>query len=271
MHSPTITPMRHATRRSKSVTRSLGLFFAVWTVSGCTHGLFGNDPYSMPEILKAEMQRAQQNMASLRGELDRIQSDLAAARIAKAQLEGSLRDAERRVSESRQVIEFQREELSRARTERERVLATGRDLQTQLTALQSQLAEQSRLQQQLVEIVNRPQPKPAPVARARKAATPPVTQAKVNGMPLHMLALMPPPELPATPPTPVKQVEVKRGDTLHSISRQYRVNLAELAALNHITEPDRLLVGQMLQLPTGGHESQETAVATAGPEAGQTP
>ncbi len=266
-------PVRRVPRRAIVGARSMSLLLAVWTMSGCAHGMFGGDPYSMPEVLKAEMQRAQQNMASLRAEIDRLQSDLAAARIARAQLEGSLRDAERRVGESRQVIEFQREELSRARNERERVLATGKDLQAQLTSLQSQLAEQTRLQQQLVALVNRPQPKPALSARARKAATPPPSAARetVNGVPLHVLALMPPPEPPAHAPTPVKQLAVKKGDTLHSISRQYRVSLAELAALNHITEPDRLLVGQILQLPTGTQETQETAAAAVEPETGQAP
>lgn len=252
------------TKRSRLILMLMPLL-----LSGCTHGLFGSDPYSMPEVLKAEMERARQSMASLRAELDRLQSELATARIAKAQLEGSLRDAERRVSESRQVIEFQREELSRARNERERVVATGKELQAQLTSLQSQLSEQTRLQQQLVALVNRPQ-KPAPMARARKTASPPVARdTAVQGIPLHVLALMPPPELPATPPTPGRQLEVKKGDTLHSISRQYRVSLTELAALNKITEPDRLLVGQVLQLPSGSQE--ETATAAMRPEPDQTP
>jgi LysM repeat protein len=236
----------------------IGLVWLALVAGGCAHGFFGNDPYALPEVLKAEMERAQQSASTLRAEMERLQNELAVARIAKAQLEGSLRDAERRVSESRQVIEFQREELSRARSERERVLATGKDLQAQLTSLQAQLAEQSRLQQQLVELVNRPR-KLAPAPRAQKTAAPPPVRQAVNGVPLHVLALQPPPELPPARATGGKQLEVRKGDTLHSISRQYRVSLAELAALNKIEEPDRLLVGQVLMLPSGMPEAMETA------------
>lgn len=228
------------------------LLMAIGT-TGCTHSFFSGDPYSMPEVLKAELDRAQQSAKELRAEVDTLQRELAVTRIAKAQLEGTLRDAERRAGEFRQVIELQREELARARNERERVVTTGKDLNAQLTSLQAQMAEQARLQQQLVELVQRPA-RSGGSGRARRmemgtssggATTPPApkpmampigSRRKVNGA--------------AT----VKKIEVKRGDTLRSISRQYGVAVTELTALNSITEPDRILVGEILLLPSSAQE-----------------
>ena len=52
----------------------------------------------------------------------------------------------------------------------------------------------------------------------------------------------------------LKKIEVKRGDTLRSISRQYGVAVTELTTLNSLTEPDRILVGQVLLLPSSAQE-----------------
>ncbi|MBI5854468.1 MAG: LysM peptidoglycan-binding domain-containing protein [Nitrospirae bacterium] len=231
----------------------IGALLMAIGVTGCTRSFLNGDPYSMPEVLKAELDRAQQSAKELRAEVDKLQNELAVTRIAKAQLEGTLRDAERRAGESRQVIELQREELARARNERERVVTTGKDLNAQLTSLQAQMAEQARLQQQLVELVQRP-PRSGGSGRARRmemetssggATTPPApkpmaihigSRSKVNGA--------------AT----LKKLEVKRGDTLRSISRQYGVAVTELTTLNSITEPDRILVGQILLLPSSAQE-----------------
>ncbi len=258
------------TQRHRPLARQVALALLLLPLSGCMHGLFSTDPYAMPEVLKAEMERAQQSASALRSELERLQNELAVSRIAKAQLEGSLRDAERRVSESRQVIEFQREELSRARGERERVMTTGKDLQAQLTALQAQLGEQTRLQQQLVQMVNRPV-KPAPTTPVRKTARAPAAPKTVRGIPLHQLALLPPPESAVDNPTPVRKLAVHKGDTLHSISRQYGVDVAELASLNNLTAPDRLLVGQVLVLPSGAQDGLTPAEVAAEAEPVQAP
>jgi nucleoid-associated protein YgaU len=239
-------------------------------MSGCMHGLFSSDPYSMPEVLKAEMQRAQQSATALRAEIERLQNELSVTRIGKAQLEGSLRDAERRIGESRQVIEFQREELARARNDRERVVTAGKELQAQLTSLQSQLAEQTRLQQQMVELVNRPT-RTAPVARARKATSPSIVRETAPALPPHILALRPPPEPPVNGHTALKQVEVKRGDTLMSISRQYHVNLTQLKSLNNIAEPDRIQAGQVLVLPSGAQETKYANEIPSEAEVGPAP
>ena len=63
------------------------------------------------------------------------------SQVARAQLEGRVREAERRVIEARQVIELQREELAAARTERERVSRSSLQLQGQMKQLQKQLSK----------------------------------------------------------------------------------------------------------------------------------
>ena len=42
---------------------------------------------------------------------------------------------------------------------------------------------------------------------------------------------------------------MKRGDTLSGIAATYGTTIKKLAALNHITDPSKLRVGQVLKLP----------------------
>ncbi|MEP7111696.1 MAG: LysM domain-containing protein [Ilumatobacteraceae bacterium] len=44
---------------------------------------------------------------------------------------------------------------------------------------------------------------------------------------------------------------VKRGDTLFQIAKAFQVRLADLQAVNGITNPDDIQAGQELQIPTG--------------------
>ena len=48
------------------------------------------------------------------------------------------------------------------------------------------------------------------------------------------------------PPT---SYTVKRGDTLSGIAATYGTTIKKLAALNHIADPSKLHVGQVLKLP----------------------
>lgn len=59
-------------------------------------------------------------------------------------------------------------------------------------------------------------------------------------------------EIPAGPAA--LRYVVRRGDTLWCLSRRYQTSVAELAQLNHIANPDFILVGQILviPLPDGG-------------------
>ncbi len=55
---------------------------------------------------------------------------------------------------------------------------------------------------------------------------------------------------PADSPTPGPRIHVvSAGDTLESISLQYRADVNALIALNNLINPDRLTVGQELEIP----------------------
>ncbi len=44
---------------------------------------------------------------------------------------------------------------------------------------------------------------------------------------------------------------VKKGDTLGKIAKAFQVRLADIMAVNGITNPDSIQAGQELQIPTG--------------------
>jgi membrane-bound lytic murein transglycosylase D len=54
--------------------------------------------------------------------------------------------------------------------------------------------------------------------------------------------------------------KVQAGDNLGSISRQVGAQVDELMALNDISDPRRLREGQLLELPTSGRQSTESAL-----------
>src|SRR5438552_1534182 len=62
-----------------------------------------------------------------------------------------------------------------------------------------------------------------------------------------------PPSLPPTPtatPRPTFRTYVVRsGDTLSGIASRYHTTVSTLAALNHISDPSKLRVGQVLLIP----------------------
>jgi LysM repeat protein len=57
------------------------------------------------------------------------------------------------------------------------------------------------------------------------------------------------PPSPVVSPTPCNCYVVKRGDTLYSIARRYGVSMWKLASYNHIRNPNRIYVGQVLYIP----------------------
>lgn len=70
--------------------------------------------------------------------------------------------------------------------------------------------------------------------------------------------------LPTTSTTGESIHQVQAGDTLSSISRQYNTTVATLITLNNILNPNRILVGQTLAVPTS---SAVTVTATPLPSA----
>jgi LysM repeat protein len=69
-----------------------------------------------------------------------------------------------------------------------------------------------------------------------------------------------------TTTTVQKYYIVKRGDTLGKIAKAFQVRLADLQAINGITNPDDIQAGQELQIPTGAvvYNTLPTPVTTPG-------
>lgn len=255
---PRLEQPNHRERPMGALIRIAGGFAVVCSLAACSSLAPAKDPLT-PERFHAELEQARRTGADLRVEIKRMEEDLSAVKVAKAQLEGLFRDAERRAAEARQVIDVQREELARSRSERERVFQTGKDLNQQVAALQIQLTEHGRMYQQLFEMVSKPstlplreKPGSAGVGREQSAPVGPRTDADAFGHPSTQ-PKSPGKKLRTRPKSggePSSQkLEVKRGDTLSALAMRYRIDLMELQALNNITTPDRIVVGQELLLP----------------------
>jgi LysM repeat protein len=248
----------HETHVVKRAAPWAFLIPAVWLWTGCAE----LEPMVEPEVadlqltidaLKTAVRDAERTIADLRGELVARRKELGEAQVARAQLEGKLRETERRLAEAKHVIALQREELAAARNERERIARTGQQLQAQLRRLQRQLAQHSKLLQESGETAPAAAPRQAlrnPV-RAEHASLPAVVEpygtpipnvstaeaGTSNGHAAESELLAPP-----------RTVTVKAGDTLWSLSKRYRVSLAELRALNNLRD-NRIEPGQALWLP----------------------
>jgi lipoprotein NlpD len=79
---------------------------------------------------------------------------------------------------------------------------------------------------------------------ARRPA--PVVERAAAEVPPPAVAAAPAPEPPPAAPKPLPTHTVKRGETLVGIALQYGLDYRELAAWNHITNPNVLSVGQVL-------------------------
>lgn len=62
-------------------------------------------------------------------------------------------------------------------------------------------------------------------------------------------------------PTPANVYIVRPGDTLTKIADNFETTIDELMAANNLSDPDRIVVGQVLRLPNTGETSAETATA----------
>lgn len=180
-------------------------------------------------VLQSQTREAQRMVASLRREMEAGRQTLAAAEVARARLQGRLREVKRRYEEARQVIDLQREELARLRDEREEVLRASRELKNQMSRVQRQLASLSESYK-------------APARTGAPALEDATDIPLVNGAGLEETVEMKG-ELPAV-------VTVQRGDTLWKIARRYGVSYPALRSLNGLDEnPDLIFVGQELLLP----------------------
>ncbi len=66
-------------------------------------------------------------------------------------------------------------------------------------------------------------------------------------------------------------VTVQRGQTLSGIAAQLRTSVAALAAANHLSDPDRVLAGQVLQVPAPGGVTPSGAAPSGAAPGGAAP
>lgn len=69
----------------------------------------------------------------------------------------------------------------------------------------------------------------------------------------------------ATTSADAATVKVQAGDTLWGYSLQYKVPVAEIMQVNHLTNPNVLQVGQILEIPTEGDLKKGTSEVIAAP------
>lgn len=91
-------------------------------------------------------------------------------------------------------------------------------------------------------------PKASTVQSAAVTPTPPLIQKRAPGQPV----LSPTPDAPRVLPTPrleSDQYVVQPNDTLGQIAQRFGVSLDKLIEANSLADPNRLEVGQLLQIP----------------------
>jgi Tfp pilus assembly protein FimV len=213
------------------------------------------------DTLKTSLRDSQRTIVELRAEADSRRQEFAELLIARAQLEGRVREAERRLSEARHVIELQREELAGSRSERERTSRAGARLHSQLKQPQKQtaalntsvgagMAGMSSSTGQRTGIASARGDQPDWIEDSEAAvSTPAVHRPQRAGLD----------ERPLTT-SPVR-IAVKRGDTLWSIAQRYQIPLKRLMAINGLTDT-QIQAGQALWLAESPASSSRSYEAT---------
>lgn len=108
-----------------------------------------------------------------------------------------------------------------------------------------------------------------PVVLVITATSPDIPATEAVSIPIAAAQDNPPkPSEPAPQITPtnapeVIQYQVREGDTLGSISVQFDVSVETIMALNEISDPNTVYLGQILLIPTGELEAEEAAPDTA--------
>jgi LysM repeat protein len=201
------------------------------------------------DSLRTAVRDSQRLAADLRIELADRRKELADVHVARAQLEGMLRETERRLADARHIIELQREELDVAREDRERIEASGRQLHSRLRRL-----AQARRQDRTGEIIPSgysPPPsdeKPRPVHASPAGSA--VLATQIMGADLLASDTGPPAMADGQPGSEVLRVIIVReGETLWRLAKRYHVDLEELRQLNGL-QNNRIVTGWRLRLPT---------------------
>jgi LysM repeat protein len=97
-------------------------------------------------------------------------------------------------------------------------------------------------------------------APAEEAAAAPGAQLDLNGNVVPR-----PEEVVVTLPTIQAEHIVQSGETLGRIAQSYGVSLADVMAMNNISNPDRVLVGQRLLIPGAGSQNLDRTNQLQGP------
>jgi hypothetical protein len=205
------------------------------------------------DSLKTAVRDAQRAATELRVELDDKRKELADAQLARAQLQGMLRDTERRLADAKEIIDLQREELTSARVERERVAQESEHLHGRLQQLQRTTFRYARKGPAFSDGLV-----PASVMTKDKAEI--LRLGAETQVEHHVPVGDPTPEM-AMPSrdngdnrssgveaTPAHIVVVSPGETLWGLARRYKVDLAELRTVNGLLN-DTILAGHTLRLP----------------------
>lgn len=231
--------------------RGYGALVGVLLMSGCAwSGPSAGDLRVTQSAHQAESLQAQRTILELHAEVQGLQRDLGAARAAQARGEGELREALRRLNEAGRVVDWQREELARARDERETRAQAHRAVQAEL-AEAGQVREQARLHVLELEAAVEKYAKEVAHLRAsmRKSAMFP-KPAAAPGPPMPFGAGPRSLVMPVGGQASVssRTIIVQRGDTLWDLARKHQVELLLLQAANGL-ESDLIVPGQELVLP----------------------
>lgn len=248
---------RGAGARPYGVIALVGLLAIVFL-----HGCARLGPTSEPDVdwqsmesIKTVMRDGQRATSDMRIELSDRRKELADANIARAQLEGMLRETERRLAEARRIIELQREELTAARVARDRLEQAGAQLHSRLRRLEKQLTKARRHEEKTAEIV----PSSFPTAEFPTAAS--ISPAAQPVMVAETMTGAPPVATEGDQITEdaARIIVVREGETLWRLAKRHRVDLEELRRMNGLSD-DRIIAGWTLRVPissrvTGIHAS----------------
>jgi LysM repeat protein len=228
-----------------------GLIALIW-LSGCAPlqpvgEPEGTDLQVTVDSLKSAVRDGQRMTADLRIELADRRKELADVHVARAQLQGMLRETENRLAEARHIIELQREELVAARVDREHVEESGRQLHSRLRRLEKLLA-QARRQGDIIPSAYVPRhsaelTQPVHVSPQEAPLVAPMTADPFSADPIRAASKDPQSETESS-----HIIVVREGETLWRLARRHRVGLEELRQINGLQD-DRIVTGWTLRLP----------------------
>jgi LysM repeat protein len=208
-------------------------------LTGCASFL-PQDYLLMQDALKQEAAQAHRTAAGLHAQVQSLEEQLGAARVAQARLQGDLRDSERRLIEAQRSTDLQRDELTKARQVREQLTQTTNEL----NRLRQQVADSEREQKRMKVLQTSLNKLTEEVAVLSTTVRDALVRAKPAALSADDVV-----DVLLSERMKLSRIAiVKAGDTLFGIAKKYAVSLADLKTVNSL-RGDRILVGQMLVIP----------------------